>query len=81
MKNKLENKYKLLFLVLVLVLPNVAMAEPWDSLADSVLAILTGGVTRTVAIIVCIGLGIAAWGIVFVFGAAAIVDFFIGTVS
>lgn len=71
--------------------PSLAMAAPWDSAAASVLAIFTGGFTRTLAIIAVIALGIAAiagklswdWaikviiGIVLIFGAAAIVDYII----
>jgi len=75
------------------MLPALAFAGagPWDTVADSVLAIFTGGLTRTIAIIAVIALGIAAmagklswdWvikiviGIVFIFGGAAIVDYII----
>lgn len=73
------------------LMPEIAMAAPWDSVADSVLAIFTGGLTRTLAIIAVIACGIAAvagklswdWaikiivGIALIFGAAAIVDFII----
>lgn len=74
--------------------PAIALAGaggPWDTVADSILAIFTGGLTRTIAIIAVIALGIAAmagklswdWvikiviGIVFIFGGAAIVDYII----
>lgn len=73
--------------------PTIALAAagPWDTVADSILAIFTGGLTRTIAIIAVIALGIAAmagklswdWvikiviGIVFIFGGAAIVDYII----
>lgn len=68
---------------------------PWDSAATQVLAIFTGGLTRTLAIIAVIACGIAAiagklswdWaikiiiGIVLIFGAAAIVDYVIAASS
>jgi type IV secretory pathway VirB2 component (pilin) len=73
------------------VAPTMAMAAPWDSAATAVLGIFTNGLTRTIAIIAVIAMGIAAmagklsweWaikiivGIVLVFGAAAIVDYVI----
>lgn len=76
-------------------LPEVAMANPWDNAADYVLGILQGGLARTIAIICVIACGIAAWagklsmdwavkiivGLVFVFGAAAIVDAVSGAVG
>lgn len=75
----------------IIALPSVAMAEPWDSVATQILAIFTNGLTRTIAIISVIALGIAAmagklswdWaikiiiGIVLMFGATAIVDYVI----
>lgn len=77
------------------LLPEMAMAAPWDSAATNVLAIFTGGLTRTLAIIAVIACGIAAiagklswdWaikiivGIVLIFGAAAIVDYIIAASS
>ncbi len=73
------------------LMPEVAMAAPWDSAATQVLSIFTGGLTRTLAIIAVIACGIAAvagklswdWaikiiiGIVLIFGATAIVDYVI----
>ena len=73
------------------LMPEMALAAPWDSAATQVLAIFTGGLTRTLAIIAVIACGIAAiagklswdWaikiivGIVLIFGAASIVDFII----
>lgn len=73
------------------LMPELALAAPWDSAATSVLAIFTGGLTRTLAIIAVIACGIAAiagklswdWaikiiiGIVLIFGASAIVDYVI----
>lgn len=71
--------------------PELALAAPWDSTGTQVLAIFTGGLTRTIAIIAVIASGIAAvagklswdWainiivGITLIFGAAAIVDYII----
>jgi type IV secretory pathway VirB2 component (pilin) len=79
----------------VALAPEMAMAAPWDSAATNVLAIFTGGLTRTLAIIAVIACGIAAiagklswdWaikiivGIVLIFGAAAIVDYVIAASS
>ena len=76
----------------VLVIPETALAAPWDSTATKVLDIFTGGLTRTIAIIAVIACGIAAiagklswdWaikiivGIILIFGAVSIVDYFIG---
>lgn len=73
------------------LIPEIAMAAPWDSAALSVLSIFTGGLTRTIAIVAVIACGIAAlagklswdWaikivlGIVLIFGSAAIVDYII----
>lgn len=77
------------------LMPELAMAAPWDSAASNVLAIFTGGLTRTIAIIAVIACGIAAmagklswdWaikiivGIVLIFGSAAIVDYVIAASS
>ena len=77
------------------LVPELAMAAPWDSAATNVLAIFTGGLTRTIAIIAVIACGIAAmagklswdWaikiivGIVLIFGSAAIVDYVIAASS
>lgn len=79
----------------VTLMPEMALAAPWDSAASQVLAIFTGGLTRTLAIIAVIACGIAAiagklswdWaikiivGIVLIFGAAAIVDYVIAASS
>ena len=76
-------------------MPEMALAAPWDGVANSVLAIFTGGLTRTIAIIAVIACGIAAlagrlswdWaikiivGIMLIFGSAAIVNFFIAAAS
>ena len=79
----------------VTLMPEMAMAAPWDSAATNVLAIFTGGLTRTIAIIAVIACGIAgiagklSWdwaikiiiGIVLIFGSAAIVDYVIAASS
>lgn len=85
------------FCAVSLVAPDMAFAgsTPWDGAADWVLGVLTGGLTRTIAIICVIACGIMAWagklsmewavkivvGIVFVFGAATIVDAISGAVA
>lgn len=72
-----------------------AAAQPWDSIVKTITGIFTGGLARAIAILVCIGLGIAAFfgklswklaggfigGIVLIFGATAIADFFIAGVK
>jgi type IV secretory pathway VirB2 component (pilin) len=81
------------------VVPGIALAGggsgPWDTMGSQVLAIFTGGLTRTIAIISVIACGIAAmagklswdWaikiivGIVLIFGGAAIVDYLIAAAS
>jgi type IV secretory pathway VirB2 component (pilin) len=77
------------------VLPELAVAGPWDGMAAQVLAIFTGGLTRTIAIITIIACGIAAmagklswdWvikiavGITLIFGGAAIVDYLIAATA
>ena len=85
----------LMALCLAATLPGLAIAGPWDTMGTQVLAIFTGGLTRTIAIITVIACGIAAmagklswdWaikiivGIVLIFGAAAIVDYLIAAAS
>lgn len=87
-----------LALYAVALIPGIAMAAggtPWDTMGTQVLAIFTGGLTRTIAIISVIACGIAAlagklswdWaikiivGIVLIFGGAAIVDYMIAAAS
>ena len=79
----------------VWVIPETAIAAPWDSTATQILGIFTGGLTRTIAIISVIACGIAAiagklswdWaikiivGIILIFGAASIVDYIIAGAS
>ena len=79
----------------VALLPETALAAPWDSTATKILDIFTGGLTRTFAIIAVIASGIAAiagklswdWtikivvGIVLIFGSASIVDYVIAGAS
>ncbi|MDR3221137.1 MAG: TrbC/VirB2 family protein [Candidatus Accumulibacter sp.] len=85
----------LLVVSILAIMPEAAMAAPWDTAAQSILDIFTGGLTRTIAIIAVIACGIAAiagklswdWaikiiiGIVLIFGAAAIVDYVIAASS
>jgi len=83
------------FALVLAMLPEVAWAgAPWETAADGVLAIFTGGLSRTIAIIAVIACGIAAlagklswdWaikiivGIVLIFGSAAFVDFIVAAV-
>lgn len=97
--NKLQKKRKskkqvvksLLIVSAISLIPEIAVAEPWDSTAEKVLEIFTGGLTRTLAIIAIIISGVLAmfgkmqwsWvinivlGIVLIFGGAAIVDYII----
>jgi type IV secretion system protein VirB2 len=84
-----------LMVTALLVLPEVALAAPWDDTAQKILEIFTGGLSRTVAIVAVIGCGIMAlagklqwsWainivlGIVLIFGGATIVDYFISAIA
>jgi type IV secretory pathway VirB2 component (pilin) len=99
--SKAEASQRTLALVAVSVvgafalMPGMAVAAPWDTVADNILGIFTGGLTRTIAIIAVIALGIAAmagklswdWavkiilGITLIFGGAAIVDYIIAAAS
>ena len=97
MKNDtLNNKGMLIIFLLTLsLLPEIALAAPWDDTADKALEIFTGGLTRTLAIIAIIVSGVLAmfgrmqwsWvinigiGIVLIFGGAAIVDYIIAAAS
>ena len=94
-KRLLEKLMILLAFAAVLMIPETAMAAPWDSTATKILDIFTGGLTRTIAIISVIACGIAAiagklswdWaikiivGIILIFGAASIVDYIIAGAS
>ena len=94
-KKRLEKLMILLAMGAVWVIPETAMAAPWDSTATKILDIFTGGLTRTIAIISVIACGIAAiagklswdWaikiivGIILIFGAASIVDYIIAGAS
>ena len=88
----------LLAVCAVAIMPGLALAgggTPWDTMGTNVLAIFTGGLTRTIAIIAVIACGIAAlagklswdWaikiivGIVLIFGGAALVDYLIAAAS
>ncbi|WP_020211022.1 TrbC/VirB2 family protein [Gilvimarinus chinensis] len=89
-----ERVVRLILVTLIACSPTFAHAAPWDDMADEIIDLLTNGFTRSIAIIACIALGLAAWagkltwawggrfiaGIVLIFGAASIVDVFIGAV-
>lgn len=92
---KTIESWKIAIFAMVLFVPEIASAAPWDDTADQVLAIFTGGLTRTLAIIAIIISGVLAmfgkmqwaWvvniviGIVLIFGGAAIVDYVIAAAS
>jgi type IV secretion system protein VirB2 len=79
----------------LILLPEVALAAPWDGPLQSAIDLLTGTTARLVAILAIIVLGFLAmrgrvdWGvggsiiggIVLIFGAAWIADNFIGAVG
>lgn len=89
-----ERVVRVILIGVIASMPAIAQAAPWDDMADEIIDLLTNGFSRSIAIIVCIALGLAAWagkltwawggrfivGIVLIFGAAAIVDVFIGAV-
>lgn len=85
-----------LWLVVCMVMvPEIAMANPISDGVDWILDLLTNGIARSVAIIGIVFLGYMAWagritgeacgkfvgGIVLVFGGATIVDLIIAAVS
>jgi type IV secretion system protein VirB2 len=86
---------RMCLIAVVMMLPRLAFAEPWDDASDAILDIFTGGLTRTLAIIAIIVAGVMAmfgkmqwqWvinivvGIVLIFGGAAIVDYIIDASS
>lgn len=79
----------LLLMCLMAVAPEMAVAEPWDDIAEKIVDVLTGGFARTCAILVVAFCGYRWWagrlnmevagsvigGIVLIFGAVSIVDF------
>ena len=85
----------LVTLALVAFYPEFALAAPWDGMANWILGVLNGGLTRTIAIIAVIGCGFAAFtgrlewsrgiaiafGITLIFGSAAVVDAMIGATA
>ena len=85
----------MMMLFLILFLPDLAFAEPWDNASQKVLDIFTGPLTRTLAIIAIIACGIAAlagklawnWviniviGLVLIFGGTAIIDYFASAIA
>jgi type IV secretion system protein VirB2 len=87
--------FAIVALAILAMSPAMALAAPWDSTAEKVLEIFTGGMARTLAIIAVIACGIAAvagklswdWaikiiiGIVLIFGATAIVDYMIAATA
>jgi type IV secretion system protein VirB2 len=89
-------KFMVMFgIVGAVLLPELALAAPWDAAGTWVLNMLNSGLTRTIAIVCVVAAGIAAlagklswdWaikiviGIALIFGAAAIVDAIITAVS
>ncbi|EJE4183737.1 TrbC/VirB2 family protein [Vibrio parahaemolyticus] len=82
-------------LVCLVMLPEIAMANPISDGVDWVLELLTDGIARSLAIIGIVVLGYMAWagqitgsacgkfvgGIVLVFGGATIVDLIIAAVA
>jgi len=89
-KEKVVSWKEKLLLFFFSMTPVTAFALPWDGLADTVLATLTGPIVTTIAVIAVIGTGIAAFfaklswamagrvigGIILIFGAVNIVAFF-----
>jgi type IV secretory pathway VirB2 component (pilin) len=85
----------LLAVAVLAIVPDLALAGPWDSVAQNVLDIFTGGLTRTIAIIAVIVCGLMAFfgkmqwswainiiiGIVLVFGSTTVVDYIITAAS
>lgn len=80
-----------LLLFVLAIAPQIAMAAPWNTAATQVLSIFQGGLSRIIAVLAVTACGFAAlagklswdWaikiilGIVFIFGAAPIVDYLI----
>ena len=89
---KQKNVDMLLLVAVMALMPSIASAAPWDTMATNILGIFTGGLARTIAILAVIALGIGAmagklaWdtaikvilGIVLIFGSATIVDLLAG---
>lgn len=81
--------------VTLLILPDLALATPWDGMATQILEIFNGGLVRSIAILAVIACGLAAmagklswdWvikivvGIVLIFGSTALVDYLISAAS
>jgi len=94
-KSKITPRIAYLAMISFALIPELAVAAPWDGAATQVLQALTGGFARTCAIIAVAALGYMAWagkmswervfhivlGIVFVFGGASIVDWISSSVS
>lgn len=95
--SKKTGRYALNLLAAIAVMaPSIAMADaPWQGAADAVLRIFTGGLSKTLATIAVIALGIMAaagkleWGtaikviigLVLIFGAANIVGWITAAVA
>jgi type IV secretion system protein VirB2 len=89
------HKNSFVFFIIVLMIPNIAMAAGGNPIENGVDWVMTSGIARSAAIIGCAGLGFLAWagritaemclkfviGIVFVFGGATIVDLISGAVG
>ncbi|MBL4571589.1 MAG: TrbC/VIRB2 family protein [Gammaproteobacteria bacterium] len=91
-KEKRDFFVSVMFLMTFALFPETAAAaNPWDNTINTIIGSLTGTTARLIAVLVCIGLGYAAWigrlswkltgsfigGIILVFGATAIADLFI----
>jgi len=94
-KNKTTLRIAYLAMITFAIIPELAIAAPWDGTATQILEGLTGGFARTCAIIAVAALGFMAFfgkmawerayhvvlGIVFIFGGASIVDWITSSVS
>lgn len=83
------------WMIAMVLAPEFAFAAPWDDAIDGIIDSINSGTARGLAILAVMGLGIAglvgklSWkwaggiigGIVFIFGAAAIVDLAIDWVA
>jgi len=93
-KNFFDRVAMLMAVFAIALMPEVAMAAPWDGPLQNIIDLITGTTARLFAILALIVLGLMAmtgrmsWGltgsiiggIVLVFGAAWIADNFIGAV-
>lgn len=93
-QKSLKDFFAIFTVALCLIMPEMALAAPWDGPLQELIDILTGSTARLGAILAIIVLGFMAmtgrmnWGlaggiivgIVLIFGSAWIADTFIGTV-